>query len=231
MKDKVNIICLYWVGDYRNRDFTEKDIENLRATVDKHIDRPYEFYCLTNKPDADLPAIKIPFKNDWPGWWAKVELFRPDLPCGRTLYLDTDTYIVNSLQPILDYEGDLVMFPTRRHKSTWGKLCKGGWVYRYQAATMLFTPGQLAWLYYKFKDGAEELMKMYRGEQDMYGMWIPNQPTFPKEWMVKMDTIMRRKIEYQESQLPKETIIVTGQPNPLPWRNPPEWLIKRARGD
>jgi len=74
-------------------------------------------------------------------------------------------------------------------------------------------------------------MKMYRGEQDMYGMWIPNQPTFPKEWMVKMDTIMRRKIEYQESQLPKETIIVTGQPNPLPWRNPPEWLIKRARGN
>jgi len=212
--DKVNIICLFWVGDYRGRDFKEKDIYNLRKTVDKHINRPYEFYCLTNRPDADIPAIKIPFRNNWPGWWAKVELFRPDLPCGRTLYLDTDTYIVNSLKPILDYQGDLVMFDSNRSKSMWSRPPMNGWVYRYQAATMLFTPGALSWVYFKFKENPEKYMKMYRGEQDMYGVWIPNQPTFPRKWMMKMDSVRRIR------KFPKETIIVTGQTKNFSWRKP-----------
>jgi hypothetical protein len=213
MKDKVNIICLFWVGDYRGRAFTETDIYRLRETVDKWIDRPYDFYCLTNRPDADLPAIKILFKHTWPGWWAKVELFRPDLPCGKTLYLDTDTHIVRSLQPILDFPcKDLVMFPSKENKKIWGVLHSDGWVHRYQASTMLFQPGALVWLYYKFKENAENYMGLYRGEQDMYGKLIPNQPTFPREWLLKTEAL--------KTGLPEETIIVTGQGPTYDFRDP-----------
>ena len=227
MKSGVNIICLYWVGDYRGRDYKPQDIVNLRATVDKWIDRPYKFYCLTNRPDADIPAIKIPFRNNWPGWWAKVELFRPDLPKGRTLYLDTDTYIVNNLQPILDYDGNLVMFDSREPKKRWSRAPVQGWVYRYQAATMLFNPGALSWVYFKFKNDPEAYMNTYRGEQDMYGIWIPNQPTFPQEWMLKLDAVKVHK------KIRRDTIIVTGQPKGTEWRDPHKyapWLIKKARG-
>lgn len=227
MKEHVNIICLFWVGDYRGRDFKEDDIARLRATVDYHIDRPYTFHCLTNRPDANIPAVKIPFKNEWPGWWAKVELFRPDLPCGKTLYLDTDTHIVRSLQPILDFPcTDLVMFPSKEPKEFWSRPPVDGWVHRYQAATMLFIPGTLTWLYYKFKENAVEYMKRYRGEQDMYGELIPNQPTFPREWMLKTEALRRHP------NLPSSTIIVTGQGPDYDFRDPKfaPWLKRKAVG-
>ena len=73
--------------------------------------------------EANLPGIKIELKHadDWPGWWAKMELYRPRiLPRLRTLYMDLDSHVIRSLQPILDYEGDLVMFNTKdkKHKGT-----------------------------------------------------------------------------------------------------------------
>jgi len=226
MKEKVNIICLFWVGNYRKRDFKESDIDRLHATVDKYIDRPYDFYCLTNQPDAKIDAIKIPFNNGWPGWWAKVELFRPDLPSGLTLYLDTDTHVVKSLQPILDFPcNDLVMFDSGEPREKWCKpVNKKGWVYRYQAATMLFVSGALSWVYYKFRENADEYMNVYRGEQDMYGVWIPDQPTFPRNWMIKTESLRTQK-------LPESAIIVTGQGPHYDFRNPSfaPWLDDLAR--
>ena len=62
MKDNVNILCLYWVGDFRGRDFTENDVVRLRKSIERHIDRPFTFYCLTNDVNAVIPAEKIPLK-------------------------------------------------------------------------------------------------------------------------------------------------------------------------
>lgn len=204
----VNIMCLYWVGKFRGRDFTMVDVERLYASVSKHIDRPFTFYCLTNSdeefPDHINPIALI---YAWPGWWSKVELHRSDLPEGRTLYMDLDSHAIRSLQPILDYEGDLVMFETGIPEHKWEKLKREGWVCRYQAATMLFDPGtkcmQRVWS--KFLMSPNLWMKKYRSEQDIMGDWIPNQPTFPRNWMIKLNTIR----DYEEP--PEETIIVTGQ--------------------
>ena len=105
MKAKVNIVCLYWVGDFRGRDFQPQDVSRLFASVVKHIDRPFEFFVLTNDMEAELPGIKIKLKHpdDWEGWWAKMELYRPGiLPKRRTLYMDLDSHVIRDLGPILD---------------------------------------------------------------------------------------------------------------------------------
>ena len=219
----MNIICLYWVGDFRGRDFVPEDVWRLKQTIDKHIDREYNFYVLTNDMKADLPGTKIELLYNWPGWWSKMELFRPDLPCGRTLYLDLDTYVVNNLQPILDFPGELVMFNTRMSKVMERKDPRI--VCRYQAGIMLFTPCSLPWVLSKFKNDADNLMKKYRGEQDMYGAWIPNCPTFPDEWMIKIERL-------RSGKLSDKTIIVTGQsPEKFNFRNPDfaPYLEKLAR--
>jgi len=220
----MNIICLYWIGDFRKRKFIPEDVWNLYRSVSKHTDRPFKFYCLTNDMKAKLPGTKIQLLYNWPGWWSKMELFRPDLPCGRTLYMDLDSRVVSSLQPILDYEGDLVMFNTRMSKANEQRI--HGVVCRYQAATMLFTPCSpvMRETWNRFKQAPEEYMKIFRGEQDMYGKWIPDQPTFPDNWMIKLDTLKR-------VQLPKEVIIVTGQGDNYDFRYPffATWLNKLAR--
>ena len=210
----MNIICLYWVGEFRGRDFTEEDVWRLYRNVEEHIDRPYSFYVLTNDMMADLPGEKIEILHNWPGWWSKMELHRPDLPEGRTLYLDLDSFIVGSLGVLLDCEGDLVMFPSR---SVGGSLWEGKrQIHRYQAATMLFTPGRQAWFYDIFCKGAEEYMNAYRSEQDLMGVMMPALNTFPGEWLQKMS-------ELKVGTLKPETIIVTGQPKGVSFRE----LIKK----
>lgn len=214
--ETVNIACLLWKGVFRGRNFTEQDVNRLRASVDKWIDRPYRFYCLTNDPSIKINGGVVVLKNNWPGWWSKVELFRKDLPVGRTLYLDLDSHVVSGLKPLLEYEGDLVMFPASKNIPKMDPerlLRQKGLVHRYQASTMLFTPGALSWVYDRFLDHAQTIMRQFRSEQDMYGVWLPNQPTFPREWLSKLAGL-------RAGVIPKKTIIITGQPRDTSFRAP-----------
>jgi len=231
MKAKVNIMCLYWVGEFRGRDFTANDVWRLYHSALKHIDRPFDFYVLTNDMKADVPGNKIELLHgdDWPGWWSKMELYRPDLPSGRTLYMDLDSHIIRSLGPVLDFEGDLVMFDdrTRQHKEKHVQRGEGGWVYRYQAATILFNAGEWGWLYDKFLQDWDYYLELFRSDQDILGEWIPDQPTFPREWLIKLAEVAKRHREAP----PDDVIIVTGQPKRSGFRKTHEipWFEKQAR--
>lgn len=234
MKDSVNIMCLFWVGDFRGRDFTANDVWRLYHSVLKHIDRPFDFYVLTNDINANVPGtrIKLLHGDDWPGWWSKMELYRPDLPPGRTLYMDLDSHIIKSLQPILDFEGDLILFDdrTEQHKLKHVNRGEEGWVYRYQAATILFNAGEFTWIYEKFEKDWDYYLEHYRSDQDILGEWIPDQPTFPKKWMIKLRVIEKdRKFR---TQPPNDVIIVTGQPSTGGFRRTDkiEWFEETARG-
>jgi len=213
MKDKINIMCLYWVGDFRGRDFTPLDVHRLFQSVSKWIDRPFDFYVLTNDMTADTPGTKIELLHgdDWEGWWSKMELYRPDLPAGRTLYLDLDSHVVKSLQPILDFEGDLVLFndKIRKHAAKHARRGEMGWVYRYQASAILFNPGEFVWLYEKFEQDWDYYIEHYRSDQDILGEWIPNQPTFPGRWLIKLAVLMKQG---GNSEYLRDAILVTGQP-------------------
>jgi len=227
MKESINIVCLFWVGDFRNRDFTANDVWRLYHSVLKHADRPFNFYVLTNDINANLPGtrIKLLHGDDWPGWWAKMELYRPDLPTGRTLYMDLDSHVINSLQPIFDFEGDMVLFGDRSVVTD-----RAGLVKRYQAATILFDAGKFVWLYEKFEQDWDYYVSHYRSDQDILGEWIPDQPTFPEKWMIKLKQVQLKHSANADKL--KEVIIVTGQPRGGWFRKTNEisWFEKMARG-
>lgn len=45
--------------------------------------------------DIEIDGIKtIALKYDWPKWWSKIELFRPDIE-GDIMYFDLDTLVIN----------------------------------------------------------------------------------------------------------------------------------------
>jgi len=50
--------------------------------------------CLSDVPIEGVETI--PLLHDWPGWWAKIEMFRPDIE-GDILYFDLDTVVTGSL--------------------------------------------------------------------------------------------------------------------------------------
>lgn len=56
-------------------------------------------FCLTDLPHSEGTHCR-PLKYNFPGWWSKMELFRPDIG-GDILYFDLDTVVLASLRDIV----------------------------------------------------------------------------------------------------------------------------------
>lgn len=56
--------------------------------------------CLSDAEIGD-GVERVPLVCSWPGWWAKMEMFRPEIR-GDLFYLDLDTVITGSLAGLVD---------------------------------------------------------------------------------------------------------------------------------
>lgn len=91
------IVCVYKSGG----DFCICDAESLYEMVKQHVTVPFDFYCLTDS-DKEVPFTKIPLLHNFPGWWSKIELFRPNLvPNERIIYFDLDKFILKNIDDIV----------------------------------------------------------------------------------------------------------------------------------
>lgn len=77
--------------------YTPEWVARLRAGVKRHLKASHKFVCMS---DVDVPCERIPLRHDWPGWWAKMELWRIH---GPVLYLDLDTAIVGDLSAVAEH--------------------------------------------------------------------------------------------------------------------------------
>lgn len=80
----INICVLKSGGEY-----TADHVQWLAKQVD-------DLHCLSDIP---IDGVKtIPLQYDWPGWWSKMELFRPDI-CHDLFYYDLDTVVIDPIVP------------------------------------------------------------------------------------------------------------------------------------
>lgn len=79
-------------------EFKPEHVQALQRQVLRWSPPGTDFACLS---DVDIPGVRrIPLKYYWPGWWSKMELFRPDI-LGHFLYTDLDNVILGPLDDIL----------------------------------------------------------------------------------------------------------------------------------
>lgn len=78
-------------------------VECLQRQVRAHLPVDHRFVCLS---DVDVPCERIGLETEWPGWWAKLELWRPGTFSDRVLYFDLDTLIVDDISALATYEGN-----------------------------------------------------------------------------------------------------------------------------
>jgi len=76
-------------------------VEALRRMCAQHAPA-HRFVCLTDMPDG-VGQGAVALHRDWPGWWAKIELFWLR---GPVLYFDLDTVIVRDIGPLIDAAAD-----------------------------------------------------------------------------------------------------------------------------
>lgn len=105
------VLCVLRSGG----DFGPEYVHRLRDAVFANLRGvKHEFVCLS---DIDVPCERIPLRHIWPGWWSKLELFRPCNCDGRKIiYFDLDTVIVGDLKPLVNHDFKFMMLQGFKHK-------------------------------------------------------------------------------------------------------------------
>ncbi len=92
---RVTVVCSL----ARSNDYDEAYVLRLQEGIRKHTQGHVTFLCVSDTP-VDNCWI-VPSRYSFPGWWSKMELFRPDLPVGDVLIVDLDTIPCGDLTEIL----------------------------------------------------------------------------------------------------------------------------------
>jgi len=95
--------------------YDERYVNKLASAVKRHMppDVDYKFVCLMDSAegviDLNLVDTIIPLEYNLPGWWSKLELFRPELfEDSQVLYLDLDTLITDNIADFASYGGEFL---------------------------------------------------------------------------------------------------------------------------
>lgn len=89
------VVCVYKSGG----DFTAEHVQALKNGLDKYMPYDFEFWCFTDKPGQVKGFVDrtIRLIHDLPGWWSKIELFRPVYKEQHILYFDLDVLIIKPI--------------------------------------------------------------------------------------------------------------------------------------
>lgn len=103
----VTVVCIN-VGDKYAPEYVEK----LRNGVARHLSVPYQFVCVTDRPEVyDGVCETRQVLEGFPGWWSKVTLFA-DEPYGLhgdLLFLDLDVVILDSIDELAIWPGEFAI--------------------------------------------------------------------------------------------------------------------------
>lgn len=77
-------------------EFRTEHVCDLAESILQH-NPDAQIVCLSDKY-VDHHAVEVvTLKHGWPKWWSKIELFRPGVCPGPTLYMDLDTVVVGKI--------------------------------------------------------------------------------------------------------------------------------------
>jgi hypothetical protein len=103
----INVACVLKSGGKVGYDASW--VEKLQRGVARNLSIPHRFVCLS---DCDVPCERIALDHSGKGFWSKIQLFRSGLFSGPVLYLDLDTVICDSLDPVVEqiHDQEFVMW-------------------------------------------------------------------------------------------------------------------------
>jgi hypothetical protein len=91
----INIVCVLKESNLYSKEWVYK----LQRSVDKHLQIPHRFVCLSNVPlDCEYRLLD----EDVEGWWNKIQLFKPNFFTEETIYFDLDVVISKPLDELIN---------------------------------------------------------------------------------------------------------------------------------
>ena len=140
---KITVATVYRTGGEYRPEYVEK----LKRAFERHLPVEHDFVCLTNHSFADYC---VPLIHEWEGWWSKIELFRPGLLTGPTIFSDLDMIYCGDLSRLLNPPHDFMMM-TDPHP-----------LVDFNSSLMAWD-GDYSFLYETFRKDVEKYMRLYEG--------------------------------------------------------------------
>lgn len=171
---KINVVCLKWGTKY-----SSTYVNRLFKMVNKNLTYPFDFFCLTDNPEALDEGIRVLPISDpsLSGWWHKLSLFQADFYglTGTALYLDLDVVITGELDSLIDFRpGEFcIMKDTGRQK--WDK---------FNSSVMRFELGSMSYVWEGFLFNRNWIFEHMYGDQDWISLMVPNGVTYPEDLVV-----------------------------------------------
>jgi len=179
------VVCVLKSGGY----FTEEYVTRLHNMVERNISLPYRFICLTDKKGLQYTET-VELTNGLPGWWSKIELFKPgQFGTPTVVYFDLDTLVLGNIDDLLRLKGGFyALRPWNKSNQNRGQ-CGSG--------IMAWENGKYDFLFEKFE---KSKIQAYRGDQvylsaclsDHKKQFIPLQDHIPGIFSYKREC--RRKL-------------------------------------
>jgi len=204
------VICVFRSGG----DFIPAHVQALRRNLERCLTTPFEFHILS---DIIVPdRFHHELKHNWPGWWSKLELFRPGLfnDDDRVIYMDLDTVLVGNVDWLFDFKGPFVTLRGfRRDRWASGLMAWQG------------QPPSLPYMEFKKEpiavNGGDQrfLMDVLKGKTP-HSYW---QDQFPGRIVS-----YKRHVLLTEGNQPPENSVVCFHGKPRPWDAGEQW-VQEAR--
>lgn len=144
----LNVVCVLKAGRFEQAiykdGYTPDDVLRLKNMVADNLTIPHRFICFS---DVDVPCERIPLKNNWPGWWSKIEIFS-EVFDNTVLYIDLDSVIA----------GDISHFAGHNHRFTMLRDF-GSW--NVPNSGLMAWKGDYSFLYKTFIQGVDKYMTEY----------------------------------------------------------------------
>ena len=199
-------------------EYKPEHVVSLYRGVQRHWDISRLGYlymiCLTDVPFLQFGVACIPLVGGWPGWWSKMELFRPDLR-GDLFYLDLDTVVVGSLGEVASV-GQPTILRDLFHRDV---PCRQGLV----GSGLMYLPEVVRpsiWRDWIRDPNACMRKHQARGDQafieEHAGGWARWQDVLP-------DQVISYKVHVQpnKGRVPDKARVVCFHGRPRPWQVPP----------
>lgn len=169
------------------------------ALLREQIPENIGMLCLTDMP-LKIPNVDTePLLHDLPGWWSKIELFRPGIVCEDTVYLDLDTVVCGDVETL--FRKDFT-------------------VYKDVILNDKMNSSVMAWysppieVYLKFMINPSETMQVYRRWPKMGDQAFINDTA---EYTFYEDGLIRSYRKECLDGVPDGTVIVAYHGKPKPW--------------
>ena len=132
----LTVVCVKW-GDKYSASYVNKLARAVRRSL--RAGAVSAFVCFTDDAwglDETVEPRPLPRHPEWQGWWFKAHIFSREAKLtGRLLFLDLDTVVVGSLEPLRAYCGPFATL------STAGLGAEEGYTDGYNTSAMLWDAG------------------------------------------------------------------------------------------